>query len=330
MHHMPKASIIVPAFNVGDTLAETLASLSVQTFTDFEIIVVDDGSHDQTAAIALGHGDPRLRLVRQTNRGLAGARNSGIAHARGTFIGFCDADDLWMPDKLAAHVAHLESNPLVGLSYSGSALIDAQSRPMGMFQTPRLRGVTPQHVFKRNPVGNGSAAVLRRAALDDIAWRPAQEQARDWWFDESFRQSEDIECWLRLVLSTDWQIEGLSGALTLYRINSAGLSSNTEAQLASWERMVAKLTPFNPAFFATHSPAARAYQLRYLSRRAISAHDRSTAWEFSYQSLRSSFKPVVEEPFKSLVTIGAAAMLAVFGPSALNRAQSLLTREPTV
>lgn len=323
---MPKASIIVPAFNVAATLSETLQALSAQTFRDFEIIVVDDGSSDGTVAIARAHDDPRLRLVRQTNRGLAGARNTGIAHARGTYIGFCDADDLWMPDKLAAHVAHLDANPLVGLSFSGSALIDAASRPLGLSQHPRLRNITAPHVFKRNPVGNGSAPVLRRAALDAIAWRPTQEKARDWWFDESFRQSEDIECWLRLALSTDWQVEGVPGALTLYRINGAGLSANTTAQLASWERMVTKLTPLNPAFFARHSPAARAYQLRYLCRRAISARDGATAARLASQTARCSLRPLVEEPVKTLVTLAAAAVLGALGPRLLDRAQSALAR----
>lgn len=324
---MPIASIIVPAYNAAKTLSETLKSLSAQTFRDLEIIVVDDGSSDATAEIACSHGDPRLRLVRQINRGLAGARNTGIAHARGMFIGFCDADDLWMPDKLVAHVAHLETNPLVGLSYSGSALIDDASRPLGLSQRPRLRNITPQHVFKRNPVGNGSAPVMRRAALDAIAWRPTQEQARDWWFDESFRQSEDIECWLRLALSTDWQIEGVRGALTLYRINDTGLSANTDAQFASWERIVSKLTPLNPAFFAKHAPAARAYQLRYLSRRAISARDGAAAWRLAYESACCSLRPVVEEPVKTLVTLCAAAVLTALGPKMLNRAQTALVRK---
>jgi glycosyltransferase involved in cell wall biosynthesis len=324
---MPKASVIVPAYNAAKTLSETLRSLSTQTFRDLEIIVVDDGSNDQTAAIACSYGDPRLRLVRQINRGLAGARNTGIAHARGMFIGFCDADDLWMPDKLAVHVAHLEANPLVGLSYSGSALINDASRPLRLSQRPRLRDITAQYVFKRNPVGNGSAPVMRRAALDAIAWRPAQEQARDWWFDESFRQSEDIECWLRLALSTDWQIEGVRGDLTLYRINDTGLSANTDAQFASWERMVSKLTPLNPAFFAKQTPAARAYQLRYLSRRAISVRDGDTAWQLACQSARCSMRPMFEEPVKTLVTLGAAAVLAALGPKMLNRAQTALARK---
>lgn len=321
---MPIASIIVPAHNGALTIAETLASLSAQTFRDLEIIVVDDGSKDRTAEVARAHGDPRVRIVQQDNRGLAGARNSGIAYATGAYVGFCDADDLWMPDKLARHIAHLEANPMVGLSYAGSALIDTNSKLIGIYQRPQLNCVQAQQVFKRNPVGNGSVAVMRRAALDAIAWRPEQEKTRDWWFDETFRQSEDIECWLRLALSTDWDIEGISGTLTLYRVNPSGLSANTDAQLASWERVVAKLTPINPAFFKRYTSTARAYQLRYLCRRAVSARDGATAWRLARQSVRSSLRPLLEEPAKTAVTMVAAGMLHFLGPVFINKAQSIL------
>ena len=127
---MSYASIVVPAFNAAATLPETLNALSAQSFGDFEIIVVDDGSSDRTVAVARSLGDRRIRVVQQPNRGLAGARNSGIAQARGEYIGFCDADDLWRPTKLAEHVAHLNSNPVVGLSFSGqSARAGSASAP---------------------------------------------------------------------------------------------------------------------------------------------------------------------------------------------------------
>jgi len=98
---MPLASIIVPAFNVAATLPETLDSLLAQTAQDFEIIIINDGSIDETLQIA--HAFERrgpVRILSQANRGLAGARNTGIAAASGSYIGFCDADDLWEPAKL--------------------------------------------------------------------------------------------------------------------------------------------------------------------------------------------------------------------------------------
>ena len=90
---MPQATIVVPAYNVATTLADTLQSLLAQTCPDFEILVIDDGSTDRTVAVARAFGNPRIRIVQQPNRGLAGARNTGIAHARGDFIGFFEEEE---------------------------------------------------------------------------------------------------------------------------------------------------------------------------------------------------------------------------------------------
>ncbi len=312
---MPKASIIVPAYNAAATLPDTLASILGQTFTDFEVVIVNDGSHDDTERVANEYGTaPRVRLIHQANRGLAGTRNTGIASAKGEFIGFCDADDLWKPEKLAAHVHHLEKNPDVGLSYSGSELIDDDGKIIGVSQRPRLSDVTAAHVLKRNPIGNGSAAVIRRSALRDLAFRPDFETQRDWVFDETFRQSEDIECWLRLMLTTDWQIEGVPGLLTSYRVNATGLSAVLHRQLEAWERMVTKLRPLNVAFFKQHEAAARAYQHRYLARRAISNGDALQAWQLTLSAFSESLQPLFEEPLKSTSTFCAALVLKTLGP----------------
>ncbi|MEO0957295.1 MAG: glycosyltransferase family A protein [Pseudomonadota bacterium] len=308
----PRASVIVPAYNAAATIAETLESLLAQTFTDFEIVIVDDGTPDRTLDVVALYDDPRIRVVRQANRGLAGARNGGLMAARGAYVGFCDADDLWEPGKLAAHVAHLDADPEVGISFSGSRLIDAASRPLGLAQSPKLKGITALDVLCRNPIGNGSAAVVRRAAFDRIAWRPATD-SRPWWFDERFRQSEDIECWARFVLSTDWKIEGVPGLLTRYRVNPGGLSANLEKQYESWERMIDRMAEISPSFVARHAPAARAYQLRYLARRAVSQRDGRLAMSLLARALNASHRPLLVEPAKTCSTIAAAALLSAFG-----------------
>lgn len=321
---MPKASIIVPAFNVSATISRTLSSLLSQEFTDFEIVIVNDGSIDDTMTIVAPFlTDPRVRVVNQLNRGLAGARNSGILAAKGDYIGFCDADDLWLPSKLGAHVAHLDANPSVGVSFSGSQLIDDDDALLGINQSPKLRDISSADILRRNPIGNGSAPVIRRAVFKAIAYKPVSDGTRSWFFDETFRQSEDIECWMRIALMTDWGFEGVYGHLTQYRISSGALSSSTDRQLASWERMINKLEPMAPAFFAVHAPSARAYQYRYLCRRAISNADAKSAREYLGASLRASLAPLVREPVKSLVTMIATGVLTVLGAA---RFSQLVTR----
>ena len=315
---MTLVSVVVPAFNVSATLAETLRSIFAQTYKRIEVIVVDDGSSDDTVAIAEGFEfDGRLRIIRQPNRGLAGARNTGIAASLGEYVAFCDADDLWEPNKLEAHVAHLNTRLNVGVSYAGSSLIDENGELMRHAQRPRLKNVSAKHILKRNPVGNGSAPVIRRAVFDDIAYRPKHERVRDWYFDETFRQSEDLECWLRIALTTHWAFEGIAGLLTRYRINQGGLSAATHKQLASWDRLIAKLRPLDPALFADHAGLARAYQLRYLCRRAISDLDGAAAAAWAAEWLAASKWTFVEEPRKSVTTIVAVWCLRALGPDTL-------------
>ncbi len=325
----PRASIVVPAHNVAATLGDTLRSLLAQTYHDFEIIVVDDGSSDDTLGVACGFRDPRLRIVYQPSRGLAGARNTGIAEARGTHVGFCDAGDLWHPGKLAAHVAHLDANPRVGLSYSGARLIDQAGRPMPGVLRPRLRGVTAAHVFRRNPVGNGSAPVMRRLALDSIAFRSAQDAGRSWYFDERLRQFGEIECWLRLMLISDWQVEGIPGLLTLHRVAPGVPTAGIDAQFAQWKRMVNKLSPLNPPFFARHTPAARAGQLRDLAGRAARAGDGAAAMRLMRESLAASRQPLLHEPVRTARTLGAAALCRSVGPGAVDAIRNRLSGRRT-
>lgn len=326
MTKSPVASLIVPAFNVAATIAETLESLLAQTFTDFELIVVDDGSSDDTADVVARFPDPRLRIVYQANLGLAGARNTGIHHARGAYIAFCDADDLWLPEKLELHIAHLEANPDVGISFSGSQMIDETGAPLGISQKPRLRNITAAHIFKRNPIGNGSAAVIRRTALDGMVYRPTGEIERDWWFDETFRQSDDIEAWARFALTLDWRIEGIPGELTLYRIHRGALSANVQRQYDTWLRMAARMKAISPEFIRRHGAVAEAYQLRYLARRAVSMGAADLAFSLAWRSARLSLLPFVEEPAKSLTTLGAATLLKLCGQGLYLQAQNRILK----
>lgn len=316
---MPHVSIIVPAYNTLATLPETVSSLLAQTYTDFEIVVVDDGSVDGTAQWVTAQQDPRIRLVRQVNRGLAGARNGGIAAANGDLIGLCDGDDLWEPGKLAAHVKHLAENPDIGVSYSASLMVDENNASLGITQSPKTEGVTARDILLRNPVGNGSAAVIRAKTFKAIAYRP-KGRSRDWYFDEAFRQSEDIECWIRIALTTKWRFGGLSAPLTRYRIIAGGLSANLERQFQTWAAMAAKVEQIDPEFAARWLPAAKAYQLRYLARRAVSLGDGPTARDLLLRAARSSWHPMMFEPVKTLTTIAATAVMLMGGKVLVARA----------
>lgn len=303
---MPHVSVVIPLYQTERYIAGALASVLAQTFTGFEVVVIDDGSSDNGPAIARAISDPRIRVITQANRGLAGARNAGIAHARGQILAFLDADDTWHPEKLERHVRHLESHPQIGVSFSASRFIDDDGAPLGLIQKPTGSAFEASDIFCRNPVGNGSAPVIRRATLDAIAFEDPR-YGRTCWFDESFRQSEDIECWTRIAATTPWRFGYVDAALTDYRVNTTGLSANTQKQLETWQRFRAKVASYAPQLAAAYGDRAQAYQLRYLARRAVRGNAaNSPAFAMMAQALRLHPRLLIEEPARTLVTLTAS------------------------
>ncbi len=302
---MVRVSVVVPLYQTEAYIGAALSSVLAQTFRDFEVIVVDDGSSDLGPAIAGATGDARVRVVTQENRGLAGARNTGIRHSRADIIALLDADDLWAPEKLRRHVAQLDANAFLDVSFSASRLIDGDGRDLGLVQSPISHALGAADFFRRNPIGNGSAPVLRRRAFDRIAFFD-KGLGRLCWFDESFRQSEDIECWMRLKAMAGCQFGYVPEPLTLYRVNSGGLSANIGAQLATWRRFRDKVQTYAPDIVAVHGARAEAYQLRYLARRAIRSGDRSAGLRLMLEALRRSPGLVTEEPSRTTSTLLAA------------------------
>ena len=304
----PVFSVVVPIYNVEKYVEECIQSVLDQTYSNFEIICVDDGSPDLSISLVQQFNDPRIRIVRQKNRGLAAARNTGINASRGLYIALLDSDDFWHPSKLAQHFKHLNSNPKLGVSYSASLFVDDHSKPLGLGQFPQLNNVTAADIFCRNPVGNGSAAVLRKSMLLNVA-RPAQgkgNQHRIEYFDETMRQSEDVEFWLRLALTTSYSFEGLGQPLTYYRVNASGLSANLDKQYQAWLYSVNRNRALNPEFYEKWFPLACAFQKLYLARRAIKSGQGSTALKLVHEALLRDVRILWREPAKTMITYGAA------------------------
>lgn len=126
---MARVSVIIPVYNGAATVGRALESVFAQSFTDYEIVAVNDGSTDETASVLAGYGD-RIRVVTQSNRGLPGARNAGIRVASGEYFAFLDDDDEWMPEKLARSVAMLDQDPDCALAYTGALRVDLAGTPM--------------------------------------------------------------------------------------------------------------------------------------------------------------------------------------------------------
>jgi glycosyltransferase involved in cell wall biosynthesis len=292
-------------FNVGKYIEQCIESVLGQTFKNFEIICIDDGCTDDTLHKLARFSDPRIKLIQQSNRGLSGARNTGVFASKGMYVALLDADDFWAKEKLALHINHLNTRQDVGVSYCPSLFVDESGIPMGFGQTPKLKNVSTKDVLCRNPVGNGSAPVIRRRLLKDVAFIN-QKTGRKCIFDEDLRQSEDIELWLRIALLDNWKFEGISTPLTFYRVNDGGLSANLDKQYASWCLAMQKNQKKHTSFFKRYLPLARAYQLRYLARRAIRSGDTWQAIKLVNKALLTQPKIAIEEPARTFATYGCA------------------------
>lgn len=207
---MPKVSIIIPAYNQGHYLREAIDSALAQTYPDFEVVVVDDGSTDNTSEVAHSYSDTRVRYVSQENRGLSAARNTGIRNSYGTFLTFLDSDDQFLPVKLEVLVRELEVRPELGMVAGQAIPIDEQGRQVGKtFDKPLP--AEPHLLLLGNPLHVGSV-VLRRVWQEKVGF-----------FDETLRSYEDWDMWLRLA-QAGCQMTWVSQPVSLYRFHSAQMT----------------------------------------------------------------------------------------------------------
>jgi len=184
----PLVSVIIPVYNRRDLLKDALLSVKEQSFTDYELIVVDDASTEDLKSLVLAEA-PHARYFRhQENRGAAGARNTGIQAAVGKYIACLDSDDMWLPTKLEMQVRFLEANPGIGLVGAGVIYVDEQGEYLsGPHFGPE---VIPYEMFciRASLPGSGANEMIPRRVFEEIGL-----------FNEKMRRAQDWEMWLRIA-----------------------------------------------------------------------------------------------------------------------------------
>ena len=229
MIERPQVTVVMPAYNVAPFILESVESVLGQFSRDLELIVVDDGSVDGTLDRLLAVKDPRLMVIRQVNGGSSSARNSGIQLASGDYIGFIDADDLWLPNKLETHISFLEQHPEVDLTFSRSELIEEDGKATGRTSAAVSGEVSFQDLLMENVVNNGSAVLMRRKALDMAGH-----------FDTELRACVDWDLWLRVGMLRAHNIVCVDGLLTKYRMRSGQITKDWRRMEAGWNKMFDK------------------------------------------------------------------------------------------
>ncbi|MBC8123120.1 MAG: glycosyltransferase [Gemmatimonadaceae bacterium] len=297
MTNLHQISIVVPVYNGAGFLGEALESVLEQSHTNWEVWIVDDGSADNTLAVARSYcrRDPRIRLLSQANAGPSAARNLGIQAATGKFIAFLDADDFWLPDKLAMSIRHLIANPRLGVSYGRVAFMDERGVPTGDTTRARLRGLKPVHLLYSNPTTTPSNLVIRREVI---------EAAGD--FDLQLRYCEDLDWVFRVLCTHHWQVEGIDLVLIRYRTNTTGASADLHRMQAGWEAFIAKARTTAPELVEAHCSLARAAHLQYLARRALRLGlPPAVSSKLIHDALAADWRLVVQQPRRSLLTLAA-------------------------
>ncbi len=319
-----RVSIILPLYKSADYVLETIASVQAQTWTDWELIVVDDGSPDDSADKVEALGDPRIRIFRRRNQGSCRARNFGIEQAEGGYIAFIDHDDLWRPEKLQRHLDHLARRPRVGLSYGPSELIDAQGAPLGAYQVGALTGVTPRLMLCRDPIGNGSTPLIRVELMRAVRFEVERDgQPEAVYFDDEAVGWEDVELWVRMLVKTDWEMEGIPDCLTLYRVTPGGITDHPEKKQQAFERGLAVVARYAPELVREHGPAARAYHLRFLARRMVMSRQPQQAIGYAHRAVLAWPGIVKEEPARTGITLAAAWLQRLLPGPIYSLAESL-------
>ena len=215
-----QVSVIIPAYNSEKTLRETISSVLNQTFSNFELIVIDGGSTDSTLGIISSIHDFRLRVFSYSNLGISASRNCGIAHSNGEFIAFLDHDDLWTPDKLELQLRALRENPQAAVAYSWIDVIDESNQFIRSGIRVSVTDNARTKLLVNNFLYTASNPLIRKEALIEVGG-----------FDESLSGPEDWDLFLRL--SSHYQFITVPHSLILFRRSAGSVSSNTSMMEAA-------------------------------------------------------------------------------------------------
>jgi len=206
----PLVSVVIPAYNAEKYIEEAINSVLNQTFQDFEVIVIDDGSQDSTKEKVLNYSDSRIKYIYKENGGPSTARNAGIKNAKGEYIAFLDYDDIWMPQKLERQLAKFSLEPDLGLVYSWVQSINPDGSTRFVSE-PENEGWVHNEIILDNFQHNGSIQLVKKECFEKAGY-----------FDESLLNAQDWDMWIRLAKYYKFGV--VKEILVRYRVRSDSLS----------------------------------------------------------------------------------------------------------
>jgi glycosyltransferase involved in cell wall biosynthesis len=226
----PVVSIIIPTKNRAHYLVAAIESVLNQSFRDFELLIIDGASIDNTQSVVASFSDSRIRYFRQEiDTGVSAARNFGIVNSTGEFIAFLDDDDMWLPEKLHRQLKTLQNNEDVGLIYSASYFCLFKKGKIKQVFRPKMIHAYPK-ILERNYIGNCSEVLIRRKCFDVAGF-----------FDEDLPAAEDWDMWIRLSRKSKFCC--LDEPSVIYRLHKKRLSKNPDFKIEAAKMIYRKLLP---------------------------------------------------------------------------------------
>jgi glycosyltransferase involved in cell wall biosynthesis len=251
-HTTPRVTVILTAYNVRPYVAQAIESVLQQTDQDYELIVVDDGSTDGSAEEIETFRTPRLRVVHQAHTGSSGAKNTGIALARGEYLAFLDGDDYWDPAKLARHVVFHDSHPAVDLTFSLSVSVDSSGTVLGLMNARRSGYVSFTELLLDNHIRCGSSVMVRAEALCKVGC-----------FDGNLQACIDYDAWLRVAQLRAANTYCIAEPFTFYRRREGQISSNWRRMQQGHTEMMRKLQSLSSDWRPSHARISQSNMHRY-------------------------------------------------------------------
>lgn len=234
---MPKVSVIIPVYNSSKYVSEAIASVFAQTYQDFEIIVIDDGSTDNSREIIedfIEKYPSKINYIYQKNKGIAGARNTGIKNAKGSLIALLDADDKWHPARLEKEIVIIESSPQIGLVHSNLMSISEDGIPLENFKRNKkyLSGYIFKHLFLRSADIGSPTVLFRKDCCMNVGL-----------FDENIvcMGCDDRDMWLRIAQK--YRVEYINEILAYHRLHNTNFSNNTQRMFNARLYVINKFYP---------------------------------------------------------------------------------------
>lgn len=253
----PAVSVVIPAYNVAPFIGEALDSVMAQTFTDFETIVINDGSPDtQELERVLEPYMERIIYLKQENGGAGAARNAGLRVARGEFVAFLDADDAWLPNFLSEQVTFIKSGEGYDFVYADAVLFGDSPKAKGtiMQREPSVGPLTFESLLGERCIVNTSSVVARRQPILDVGL-----------FDETLRNSQDFDLWARLAKRDGARMSYQKKVLVRHRVRAGSLASDGINSVEGELKVLDKISRRSDLTTSERSTLARTVALRRAS-----------------------------------------------------------------